>query len=74
MTTLDTTRPCAGGSLPPGGRSSEPPAGGEPEQCPACLAADCPCEFHRGWADGWDACAAFVAGRTGERRTAEDAS
>jgi hypothetical protein len=19
------------------------------------------CDFHRGWADGWDACAAFVA-------------
>lgn len=27
----------------------------------ACLAGRGECDFHRGWADGWDARAAFVA-------------
>ena len=34
----------------------------DPYRCEGCLAAGDACPFHQGFADGWDACAAFVAG------------
>lgn len=34
----------------------------DPYQCEGCLAVGDACPFHQGFADGWDACAAFVAG------------
>lgn len=36
-------------------------AAGRSVACDACLAGRGECDFHRGWADGWEACAAFVA-------------
>jgi hypothetical protein len=30
-------------------------------ECLACIEAGDVCEFHAGWAAGWDACSAFVA-------------
>jgi hypothetical protein len=41
--------------------------GDEPEEfdlyaCDACLAAEDICVFHQGFAKGWDACVAAVAG------------
>jgi hypothetical protein len=74
MTTLDTTRLCAGGSLPPPGANGERVAAGEPEECPACEAAGGSCDFHRGWAAGWDAFAAVVAGQVAQRQAKGDAS
>jgi hypothetical protein len=73
MTILDTTRPRAVGSLPPPGGNGDQLPAGDPDECPACEAAGDPCDFHRGWADGWDACAVFVADQASERRAAEDA-
>jgi hypothetical protein len=35
--------------------------GGDPLECLACIEAGDVCEFHAGWAAGWDACSAFVA-------------
>jgi hypothetical protein len=45
--------------------------GMDPLECAACLAAGDACEFHAGWAEGWDACAAFVARAVDEHRAAE---
>jgi hypothetical protein len=59
MTALDPTRPCSG-DVPPEDHD-ELVDGGDPYECPACVAGGVECEFHRGWAAGWDACAAFVA-------------
>jgi hypothetical protein len=53
MTIADLTRPCAGGAPPPG-RSRRSLVDGD-SGCPACNAAGELCEFHRGWAEGWDA-------------------
>jgi hypothetical protein len=33
----------------------------DPYDCDACLAVEDICLFHRGFATGWDACAAAVA-------------
>jgi hypothetical protein len=60
MTIADFTRPCPGGAPPPGVGRHQLVAGDS--GCPACSAAGELCEFHRGWAEGWDACAAYVAG------------
>lgn len=35
--------------------------GTDPLDCPACVAAGDSCDFHAGFAVGWDTCAAFVA-------------
>ncbi len=59
MTIADLTRPRAGGAPPPG-RSRRGLVDGD-SGCPACSAAGELCEFHGGWAEGWDACAAYVA-------------
>jgi hypothetical protein len=45
--------------------------GGSPAGCPACTAAGGECAYHRGWADGWDACTALVAHVVAEERAAE---
>jgi hypothetical protein len=72
MTITDVTRSCPGGASPhePGGRQLVDGDSG----CPACFAAGRLCEFHRGWAEGWDACAAFVAGSVDVGRDAGSAS
>lgn len=45
------------------GWADESLAGGaDPYRCELCLATGDACRFHQGFADGWDACAAFVAG------------
>jgi hypothetical protein len=41
------------------------------EACAACVAAGVECDWHAGFAAGWDACVALVAGWVGERRDAE---
>jgi hypothetical protein len=60
MTIADLTRPCSGGASPPG--ADRPLLVEDDGGCPACAAAGALCEYHRGWAEGWDACAAFVSG------------
>ena len=45
--------------------------GTDPYDCPACLAGGDACEFHAGFAEGWDACAAFVARAVEADRAAE---
>jgi len=40
----------------------DPVEGGDPYACADCMSAGETCEFHAGWAAGWDACAVFVAG------------
>jgi hypothetical protein len=72
MTIADLTRPSASGA-PPGGDGPTRPVTGD-AGCPACAAAGGICEFHRGWAEGWDACAAFVAGSVGAERRLGGAS
>jgi hypothetical protein len=69
MTALDPTRPRSGDAPPE--NHDELAAGGDPYHCPACVADGVECEFHRGWAAGWDACAAFVARSVDEQRAAE---
>ncbi len=66
MTNIDPTRPQRGCAPPDRGDLDDLIGGGDPYDCPACLAAGGKCEFHRGWAAGWDACAAFVARRVHE--------
>ena len=61
MTTVDPTRPGPGSAPLADGGLEELVEGIDPLACEACLAAAGECEFHRGWANGWDACAAFVA-------------
>lgn len=51
----------------------ELPEGGDPFACPGCVSAGGECEFHQGWAAGWDACAALVARVVEEQRAAEAA-
>ena len=46
--------------------------GGDLLACDRCVAARGECEYHRGWAAGWDACTAFVARVVEKQRTAED--
>jgi hypothetical protein len=72
MTIADLTRLCPGGAAPGGDvpRNALDGGGG----CPACAAVGGMCEFHRGWAAGWDACAAIVAGSVGADRDAGGAS
>jgi len=41
------------------------------EECADCVAVGRECEYHRGVGDGWDACAAFVAGHVEATRLAE---
>jgi hypothetical protein len=72
MTIADLTRPCPGGAPPPGAGRRQLVDGDA--GCPACSAAGELCEFHRGWAEGWDACAAYVAGSVDIRRDAGGAS
>jgi hypothetical protein len=45
--------------------------GGSPVECRACKAAGRECAYHRGWADGWDACTALVAHVVEAERAAE---
>ena len=33
----------------------------DPYNCHGCLADGSPCDFHLGFSQGWDICAAFVA-------------
>jgi hypothetical protein len=71
MTNVDLTRPRSG-CMPPGGSDLDDLiGGGDPYECPACLAAGAECDFHRGWAEGWDACAAFLARLVEDERTSE---
>jgi hypothetical protein len=72
MTITEVTRPCPGVAQPPGSDGRQF-VDGDPG-CPACLAAGGLCEFHRGWAEGWDACAAYVAGSVAVGRDAGSAS
>jgi hypothetical protein len=37
----------------------------DPYACPTCLNAADACDFHDGFGQGWDACAAFIARRLG---------
>ena len=37
----------------------------DPYGCSACLTAGDACDFHDGFGQGWDACAAFIAVRLG---------
>ena len=39
----------------------ELPEGGDPLECGECVVRGDVCEYHRGWADGWDACTELVA-------------
>ena len=71
MTTVDPTRPRPGGAPPAETGLDDLVEGANPLACEACLAAGGDCEFHRGWAAGWDACAAFVARTVHEQRDAE---
>lgn len=41
------------------------------EECAACLAAEVECEFHAGFAAGWDACAMAMAAHVEAQRLAE---
>jgi hypothetical protein len=72
MTIVDLTLPRASGA-PPGGDGPRRPVTGD-AGCPACAAAGGICEFHRGWAEGWEACAAFVASSVGAERRLGGAS
>ena len=57
--------------MPQPGPLDELVSGGDPYECPACAAAGDACEFHTGWAEGWDACVAFVAEAVEAERSAE---
>jgi hypothetical protein len=71
MTNVDPTRPHSG-CIAPGGRdTANLTEGGDPYECRACLAAGIECDFHRGWAAGWDAYAVFVARVVEDERAAE---
>jgi hypothetical protein len=50
---------------------ADPATGGNPYECSACLAIGVACEFHAGWAEGWDACTAFVARVVEDERASE---
>lgn len=39
---------------------SDTEPGPDPQHCPDCMACGCICEYHRGWADGWDQAAKVV--------------
>mgnify|MGYP003545349055 CR=1 FL=1 len=71
MTTVDPTRPRPGCAPPAETGLDDLVEGGDPLACEACLAVGGECEFHRGWAAGWDACAAFVAQVVEDERAAE---
>jgi len=43
----------------------------DPYDCEDCLTAGDVCKFHAGFAQGWDACAAFVGRAVEEQRAAE---
>lgn len=45
----------------PVGVADELPAGVDPLACAACVELGDACGFHRGFAEGWDACAEFMA-------------
>lgn len=45
--------------------------GESPVGCRACKATGRECAYHRGWADGWDACTALVAHVVEAERAAE---
>jgi hypothetical protein len=60
MTIVDPTR-LNSGSAPPGGGPEVPDGGDQPSDCHRCAAAGGVCDFHLGWAAGWDVCAAVVA-------------
>jgi hypothetical protein len=40
----------------------------DPQDCPQCLAAGAVCDFHRGWAAGWDQAASVVGALVLEQR------
>jgi hypothetical protein len=45
--------------------------GGSPAGCRGCKVAGGECAYHRGWADGWNACTALVAHVVEGERLAE---
>jgi hypothetical protein len=49
----------------PVGTPDELPPGADPLACPACVELGDACGFHQGFAEGWDACAEFMAGHVG---------
>jgi hypothetical protein len=66
MTIVDLTRTCSAGAPPGGLDLGDLIEGDDSNECPTCVAAGGVCEFHRGWAEGWDAHAALVARRVQE--------
>lgn len=66
MTTVDPTRSRPSDAPPNESGLDDLVEGGDPLACEACLATGGECDFHQGWAEGWDACAAFVARRVHE--------
>jgi hypothetical protein len=71
MTNVDPTRSRSSDARPDDAGLNDLVAGGDPLACEACLATGGECDFHRGWAEGWDACGAFVARRVHEAADGE---
>lgn len=77
---LDSGAPHLLLSVGTGAGKSHPPAGSggveeladvvDPLDCVDCVALGDACAFHRGFAEGWDACAEFIA-RHVERQAVE---